>query len=358
MESERLRIRWSPKLPVGKIVRLYQADAAGIRDEDLLADVAWRLHARCRSILLVTASRVVCPGCGAEVSVRPHAPAGTPHWQPQGPDDVPVPCPICGLTVTVEEFLASIRHRELGAPAGPCRDFVERFDVADTYSERLLLVDRLVHAVHLTGGVAVRNLFEGSARQVLRTLDELTASADGRVSALADRVLIPPEVHGQVLALGILPHGHAFLRRRAEPFRLPAEREDAAALRADLLDRIAQVLRQHPFPDGLGLSAVQVHVRRAMAVIAPPGDEPLTLLNPVVEWTAGETEDGVETCLSSFDVREPVPRPVAAQIATDDLDGAPHVLSLEGPACRLALHEVDHLHGIIHADRLHSSAQR
>jgi peptide deformylase len=357
VESKRRRLRWAPKLPVAKIVRLYQADAAGIRDEDLLADVAWRLHARCRSILLVTASRVACPGCGAELSVRPHAAAGTPHWQPQRPDDVPAQCPTCGVIVTVDEFLASIRHRELGAPAGPCRDFVERFDAAARYSERLLLVDRLVHAVHLTGGVAVRNLFEGSARQVLATLDELTASADGRVSALADRVLIPPEVRRQVLALGILPHGHAFLRRRAEPFRLPAEREAAAALMADLLDRIAQVLRLHPFPDGLGLSAVQVHVARAAAVIVPPGDEPLTLLNPVVEWTSGETEDGVETCLSSFDVREPLPRPVAARIATVDLDGAGHLLSLEGPACRLAMHEVDHLHGIIHADRLRSSAQ-
>jgi transposase len=102
-------------------------------------------------------------------------------------------------------------------------------------------------------------------------------------------------------------HGHPFLRRRAEPLRLPAEREDATELQANLLDRVAQVMRLHPFPDGLGLSAIQVHVRRAVAVVVPPGEEPITLLNPVVEWEAGETEDRVETCLSSFDVREPVP---------------------------------------------------
>jgi hypothetical protein len=201
MASGKPRIRWSPKLPVAKIVRLYQMDASGIRDEELLADVAWRLWARCRSTLLVAASRVACPGCGTEFSVRPQSPPETPFWQPPRPDDVPSPCPACGLTVTVEEFLASIYHRELGAPAGACREFVERLDAATGYAERLLLVDRLVHAVHQTGGVAVRNLFEGRARQVLTTLDELTAAADGRVSMLADRVLIPPEVRRQVLAL-------------------------------------------------------------------------------------------------------------------------------------------------------------
>lgn len=356
MESEKLRIRWSPKLPVAKIIRLYQADATGIRDEVLLADVAWRLLARCRSILLVTASRVVCPGCGTEFSVRPNGPPETPFWQPPRPGDVPSPCPTCGLTIKVEEFLASIHHRELGGPVGQCREFLERFDAAAGFAERLLLVDRLVHSVQQTGGVAVRNLFEGRARQVLATLDELTAAADGRVSTLADRVLIPPQVRRQVQALGILGHGDSFLRRRAEPFRLPAEREDAAALQASLLDRVAQVLRLHPFPDGLGLSAIQVHVRRAVAVIVPPGEEPITLLNPVVEWKADRTEDRAETCLSSFDVREPVPRPVAARIAAADLDGGRRPLSLKGHAGRLALHEVDHLHGIIHADRLRSAA--
>lgn len=121
---------------------------------------------------------------------------------------------------------------------------------------------------------------------------------------------------------------------------------------------MAEVLRLHPFPDGLGLSAIQVYVRRAVAVVVPPGEEPITLLNPVVEWKASETEDRVETCLSSFDVREPVPRPVAIRIATADLDGGRRQLTLKGHAGRLALHEVDHLHGIIHADRLRSEASR
>jgi peptide deformylase len=355
MEAQRRRLQWAPKLPVAKIVRLYQADATGIQDEDLLADVAWRLRERCRSILLVTTSRVVCPGCGTEFSVRPHAPA-TPYWRPPGPDDAPVPCPACGLIVTIEEFQASIYHRELGGPAGQCREYLEQFDAAAGYAERLLAIDRLVHAVHRTGGVGVRNLFEGRAKQVLTTLDELTTASDGRVSALADRVLIPPEIRRQARALRILDHGHPFLRRHAEQFRLPEQREDAEALRADLLDRLTRVLRLHPFPTGLGLSAIQIGVRRALAVLVSPGAEPLILVNPVIEWISSELADHVETCLSSFDIREPVPRPVAAKIAISTLDGGRRVLSLEGRAVRLALHEIDHLHGTVHADRLSSES--
>jgi hypothetical protein len=53
--------------------------------------------------------------------------------------------------------------------------FGERFPAATTYAERMLLVDRLVHAVHSTGGLAARNLFEGRPREVLRILDELAS---------------------------------------------------------------------------------------------------------------------------------------------------------------------------------------
>jgi hypothetical protein len=39
----------------------------------------------------------------------------------------------------------------------------------------MLAIDRLVHTVHVTGGLAARNLFEGRAREVVATLDELAA---------------------------------------------------------------------------------------------------------------------------------------------------------------------------------------
>lgn len=40
----------------------------------------------------------------------------------------------------------------------------------------MLAIDRLVNAVHATGGVAARNLFEWRARQVLAGLDAIAQS--------------------------------------------------------------------------------------------------------------------------------------------------------------------------------------
>jgi hypothetical protein len=76
-------------------------------------------------------------------------------------------------------YHASWRHQDLrGSNARSAfAAFVEQFPQATTYSERMLLIDRLVHAVHTTGGLAARNLFEGRPRPVLRMLDDLAASS-------------------------------------------------------------------------------------------------------------------------------------------------------------------------------------
>src|SRR5437763_7488 len=39
-------VRWAPKLPVKLIVRLYEADATMVRDDELVGDVGWRLPGR------------------------------------------------------------------------------------------------------------------------------------------------------------------------------------------------------------------------------------------------------------------------------------------------------------------------
>ena len=84
-------------------------------------------------------------------------------------------CPGCGWSVTAGEFHASFEHQDLlGMNArGAFMDFVDAYPRARTYSERMLLIDRLVHAVHEGGNPAVRNLVEGNPRDVLDRLDRL-----------------------------------------------------------------------------------------------------------------------------------------------------------------------------------------
>jgi hypothetical protein len=162
------RVRWAPKLPVARIVRLYESDATLLRDDALVDDVGWRLHARCQDVLLVTDSKVVCPDCGTTFGVP---------WIGKPPDGASV-CPGCGWSITAAEYHATFEHRDLngaGAREAFAR-YVTRFPRLETYSEKMLAIDRLVHAVHTTGGVAARNLFEGRAREVLAALDALAAA--------------------------------------------------------------------------------------------------------------------------------------------------------------------------------------
>ena len=68
-----------------------------------------------------------------------------------------------------------MEHRDLnGAGAREAfAEYVERFPRLKTYEEKLLAIDRVVHAVHRTGNLAARNLFEGRARLVIEQLDAL-----------------------------------------------------------------------------------------------------------------------------------------------------------------------------------------
>jgi ribosomal protein L37AE/L43A len=163
------RLRYAPKLPVALIARLYRSDAAGIRDDALMEDVGWRLQARCRDVLLVSDSQVRCPECHHTVEVP---------WVGQSENRV-ASCAGCGWSITAGAYHESWRHQDLrGSNARAAfASFVDRFPRATAYAERMLLIDRLVHAVHTTGGLAARNLFEGRPRAVLRVLDDLAASS-------------------------------------------------------------------------------------------------------------------------------------------------------------------------------------
>jgi hypothetical protein len=161
-------VRWAPKLPVAMIVRLYTADAEMRHDDELVDDVGWRPVARCQDVLLVTDSKVICSDCRATFDVP---------WIGQSVDRVST-CPKCGWSITSGEYHRTFEHRDLnGAGAREAfAAYVSRFPRLRTYPEKMMAIDRLVHAVHKTGGVAARNLFEGRARLTLQTLDALASS--------------------------------------------------------------------------------------------------------------------------------------------------------------------------------------
>ncbi len=110
--------------------------------------------------------------------------------------------------------------------------------------------------------------------------------------------------------------------------------------------------------DGIGLAANQVGQDVAMTVIdlsgveGYEGQEPLTLINPVIEAFSDEEEPYEEGCLSLPDLRADVVRPSGVQVRFFDLNMRERTIETDQLLARVMQHEIDHLHGIYLFDHL------
>jgi hypothetical protein len=185
MASERPKIRWAPKLRQELVWQLYQADAKGLIDEDLIDKAGYALLSRCHGLRMVLAGEVRCPVCGRVFVVTGE----------DGPADAMVRCPGSGCTwwTTREEYRVShskgdfIAHRALP----PVQGYIEQFGQARSARERMMQIDRLIHAFHwdAKADAPVRavgnNLIEGKHWDVVAFLDRLSLGAQTRPDAEA-----------------------------------------------------------------------------------------------------------------------------------------------------------------------------
>jgi peptide deformylase len=150
-------------------------------------------------------------------------------------------------------------------------------------------------------------------------------------------------------AAGIIQAGDPVLLVQAAPFDLPAEAADAREVIDRLFAALQRVREHHVFGKGMGIAAPQIGISRAVAIVIQPGAdaEPLVLLNPRVISQSSRSDEQYEGCLSFFDVRGMVPRPLQIEIACTSLDGQQRILSLDTALARLAAHEIDHLGGLL-----------
>jgi hypothetical protein len=170
--NEHRPFRWARRVEQEKIRRLYETDARGIVDEELIDDVGYAMLARCESILIATrahAGDVMCKGCRANIKRIESSVAAL------------LQCDACGWTSTWGEYHKSYHRQQLhGGAATPAFEaFVASWPLARTPRDKLLAIDTLVHACHvsLQHGVASRpaavNVIEGTMRELLRFLNEL-----------------------------------------------------------------------------------------------------------------------------------------------------------------------------------------
>ncbi|MFC1600393.1 peptide deformylase [Patescibacteria group bacterium] len=108
--------------------------------------------------------------------------------------------------------------------------------------------------------------------------------------------------------------------------------------------------------NGLGIAAPQVGVNKRMFITTinqgTDHEGLITMINPVVEFTNDELEEGEEGCLSLPELFKPVTRHKFVRVKYKDLKNNNHILDLEGLNARVIQHETDHLDGILFIDRV------
>ena len=156
----------------------------------------------------------------------------------------------------------------------------------------------------------------------------------------------------QMQAIGIVQEGDPILTETARPFDLPAEAEDARRVVGQLVSSLERVAQVRNFSKGMGLAAPQIGIGRAAAVIRTPDGETITLLNPRICDESAEADEQYEGCLSFFDVRGKVPRPLSIEVEHTDIDGTTRITVFERGVARLVSHEVEHLLGVLYRSRM------
>jgi hypothetical protein len=165
--------RWAPRVTRLEIRRLYETDARGIYDEDLINEVGYGLLARCESFVTAVEAvggRARCPVCSGVVE---HS---------CGADELLV-C-ACGCwQLPWRDYFHTIQHRQLSG-AEPVLEqfltFISLFPSCRSPREKMLAIDRLIHGFHwyLKRGTPTRpvavNLIEGKMSDVVSFLDRLT----------------------------------------------------------------------------------------------------------------------------------------------------------------------------------------
>jgi hypothetical protein len=179
MMNGQARIRWAPKVRPHKIRQLYENDAQGILDEDLIDDVGYALYARCEAIWMVTERR--CLQC----KERCHKGEGK---------DATLTCPNCGWSIRWKTFKRSYKGKRIhgGRAYGAFLTYMEEFRRAQDPRQKMLAIDRVIHALHesldkLWTTPASVNLIAGKRDQVIELLDSLAYGDTTQAGSMRDR---------------------------------------------------------------------------------------------------------------------------------------------------------------------------
>jgi peptide deformylase len=155
-------------------------------------------------------------------------------------------------------------------------------------------------------------------------------------------------------AVGIVQRGAEMLKTPARPFELPRQEPVARGVVSRLFAVLDRVGGLHPFSKGVGLAAPQLNLGWAAAAVRPadPDEQAIVLFNPRILETSSDLDEQYEGCLSFFDVRGMVYRPLWVEVESTLPNGTHVIHRYERGLARLVQHEIDHLAGLLYVDRM------
>ncbi len=160
----------------------------------------------------------------------------------------------------------------------------------------------------------------------------------------------PNPFAGHRAPLTLIFYPDPVLRRKCKPYA-------ADEFGPELADLAAKLLKTMYIEEGVGLAAPQVSLtRRLIAIdVSPERDQDFVLVNPrIVEQRGSENE--LERCLSlpHSELEVKVKRHGWIKVEYVTPAGEAKTIEADGFLSRVLQHEIDHLDGILHIDRVSS----
>ena len=193
MKEARKEIQWSSRVPRWKIKRLYETDAQGLRDDDLLEDVGFSLLQRCKDIVVIKNAKtgsVECPRC-ANHGQKNVIERNRNRHRKDVRDEV-IECSSCGWKITWGEYVLSYKRKQLNAGSTEMFEaYVKNYLAAKSAREKLFAIDRLIHEFHhslvnepeIPGRPVCANLLQGKLSDIVVFLNELTFGSSPTMTA-------------------------------------------------------------------------------------------------------------------------------------------------------------------------------
>lgn len=172
--------RWAGRVSRRDIQRLYESDARGLLDEDLLDKVHFAIYARVGDMFevreAIQTGRVTCRNCGAVVPQRFRLGL-------RNKGNI-LKCDQCSWQVTCGEYYRSYTGKNLlpGSVTDIFETYLARFAKTKTSQEKMLLIDWLIHQFHVMQGVpnksVGKNVISGTEEQLRELLETLANGPD------------------------------------------------------------------------------------------------------------------------------------------------------------------------------------